>query len=132
MAPVTTIEAPSTPTAVPRARTARVAVVRTRPETVLADYGRVMDLAGYRDTLSRDCDTLIKLNLSWTKYFPSCSSQPWQVDGVVGKMLADGRTYMVIAWWLTAVPGIFITLTVIGVNLFGDWLRDYLDPKLSV
>ena len=49
MAPVTTIEAPSTPTAVPRARTARVAVVRTRPETVLADYGRVMELAGYRD-----------------------------------------------------------------------------------
>ena len=49
-----------------------------------------MDLAGYRDTLSRDRDTLIKLNLSWTKYFPACSSQPWQVDGVVGKMLADG------------------------------------------
>ena len=47
-----------------------------------------MDLAGYRDTLSRDRDTLLKLNLSWTKYFPSCSSQPWQVDGVVGKMLA--------------------------------------------
>jgi len=87
---VTTIEAPSMPETAPRARTARVAVVRTRPETVLADYGRVMDLAGYRDTLSRDRDTLIKLNLSWTKYFPSCSSQPWQVDGVVGKMLADG------------------------------------------
>ena len=90
MSPVTTIEAPSRPDAGPRARTAKVAVVRTRPETVLADYGRVMDLAGYRDTLSRDRDTLIKLNLSWTKYFPSCSSQPWQVDGVVGKMLADG------------------------------------------
>src|SRR5437870_12571964 len=90
MTPVTTIEAPSTPETAARARTARVAVVRTRPETVLADYGRVMDLAGYRDTLSRDRDTLIKLNLSWTKYFPSCSSQPWQVDGVVGKMLADG------------------------------------------
>ena len=67
-----------------------MAVVRTRPETVLADYARVMDLAGYRDTLSRDRDTLIKLNLSWTKYFPSCSSQPWQVDGVASKMLADG------------------------------------------
>jgi hypothetical protein len=73
-----------------RARTARVAVVRTRPDTVIADYARVMDLAGYRDTLSRDRDTLIKLNLSWTKYFPSCSSQPWQVDGVLTKMLADG------------------------------------------
>ena len=64
-------------------RTARVAVVRTRPETVIEDYARVMDLAGYRDTISPDRDTLIKLNLSWTKYFPSCSSQPWQVDGVV-------------------------------------------------
>ena len=71
-------------------RTARVAVVRTRPQTVLQDYARAMDLAGYRDTLSRDRDTLIKLNLSWTKYFPSCSSQPWQVDGVLGTMIADG------------------------------------------
>jgi uncharacterized protein (DUF362 family) len=90
MAPVTTIEAPTTPDTSPRMPTARVAVVRTRPETVIADYARVMDLAGYRNTLSRDRDTLIKLNLSWTKYFPSCSSQPWQVDGVIGKMLADG------------------------------------------
>jgi peptide/nickel transport system permease protein len=49
-----------------------------------------------------------------------------------GKMLTDGRTYLVIAWWLTAIPGLVITLTVIGVNLFGDWLRDYLDPKLRV
>ncbi len=73
-------------------RTSRVAVVRTRPETVVDDYGRVMDLAGYRDVLSRDRDTLLKLNLSWTKYFPSCSSQPWQVDGVTTKMLADGFT----------------------------------------
>src|SRR5688572_2228842 len=71
-------------------RTARVAVVRTRPETVIEDYGRVMDLAGYRDVLSRDRDTLLKLNLSWTKYFPACSSQPWQVDGVVRKMIGDG------------------------------------------
>jgi uncharacterized protein (DUF362 family) len=71
-------------------RTARVAVVRTRPETVIEDYGRVMNLAGYRDVLSRDRDTLLKLNLSWTKYFPACSSQPWQVDGVVRQMIGDG------------------------------------------
>ena len=69
---------------------ARVAVVRTHPSRVLDDYARVMDLAGYRDVLSSGLDTLVKLNLSWTKYFPSCSSQPWQVDGVLGKMLADG------------------------------------------
>src|SRR5688572_16557951 len=87
--PITIEEPAATPsTATPR--TARVAVVRTRPETVLEDYARVMELARYRDTISRDRDTLLKLNLSWTKYFPSCSSQPWQVDGVIGKMLADG------------------------------------------
>jgi uncharacterized protein (DUF362 family) len=85
-----TVSDPEPVTPPNRPTTARVAVVRTRPETVVADYARVMDLAGYRDTLRRDGDTLIKLNLSWTKYFPSCSSQPWQVDGVVSKMLADG------------------------------------------
>ena len=85
-----TVEAPEPVTTPSRPTTARVAVVRTRPETVIADYARVMDLAGYRDTLRQDADTLIKLNLSWTKYFPSCSSQPWQVDGVASKMLADG------------------------------------------
>ena len=84
------IDAPAAPDRPLRARTARVAVVRTRPETVIEDYARVMDLAGYRSVLSRDRDTLLKLNLSWTKYFPACSSQPWQVDGVVSKMLADG------------------------------------------
>ncbi|MGE3404104.1 MAG: DUF362 domain-containing protein [Vicinamibacterales bacterium] len=85
-----TVDAPAPVTPSGSSRTARVAVVRTRPETVIEDYGRVMELAGYRDTLSTDRDTLIKLNLSWTKYFPSCSSQPWQVDGVLGKMIADG------------------------------------------
>jgi uncharacterized protein (DUF362 family) len=86
-----TFEEPTTTETQRTPRIARVAVVRTRPETVLEDYGRVMDLAGYRDTLARDQDILIKLNLSWTKYFPSCSSQPWQVDGVIGKLLADGH-----------------------------------------
>ena len=85
-----TIEAPAPPVAPVRARTARVAVVRTTPGSVIADYARVMDLAGWRDTISPTRDTIIKLNLSWTKYFPACSSQPWQVDGVLSKMLADG------------------------------------------
>src|SRR5207247_9749230 len=49
-----------------------------------------MRLVKYDRVLPRDQDLIVKLNLSWTKYFPSCSSQPWQVDGVIGKMLADG------------------------------------------
>jgi uncharacterized protein (DUF362 family) len=68
----------------------RVAVLRTSPETVLDDYRRLMHLAEYEKYITKDVPTLIKLNLSWTKYFPSCSSQPWQLDGVLGTMLADG------------------------------------------
>lgn len=49
-----------------------------------------------------------------------------------GRMLAEGRTYLSIAWWLVTIPGLFITLAVVGINLLGDWLRDYLDPKLKL
>ena len=68
----------------------QVAVLRTRPETVVADYGRLMRLVKYDQTLPRDQDLIVKLNLSWTKYFPACSSQPWQVDGVLSTLLEDG------------------------------------------
>lgn len=50
----------------------------------------------------------------------------------LGGMLSDGRTYLTIAWWLTAFPGLAITLMAIGINLFGDWLRDHLDPRLRL
>src|SRR2546426_10642089 len=61
-----------------------------RPDTVVADYGRLMRLVKYDQVLSRDVDLIVKLNLSWTKYFPACSSQPWQVDGVLTTLLEDG------------------------------------------
>ncbi len=73
-----------------RSGRAVVAVLKTRPETVLEDYGRLMRLAGYQKTLSTDNDLLIKLNLSWTKYFPACSSQPWQLEGVLKTLADDG------------------------------------------
>jgi uncharacterized protein (DUF362 family) len=69
---------------------AKVAVLRTSPETVLEDYGRLMRLADYGRFLPKDRDTLVKLNLSWTKYFPACSSEPWQVEGVVRTLVEDG------------------------------------------
>ena len=69
---------------------ARVVVLRTKPESVLEDYGRLLHCAGYEDHISKDVPALLKLNLSWTKYFPSCSSQPWQLEGVVRTLLRDG------------------------------------------
>jgi intein/homing endonuclease len=68
----------------------QVAVLRTRPESVVEDYGRLMRLVKYDQALPRDQDLILKLNLSWTKYFPACSSQPWQVDGVLKTLLDDG------------------------------------------
>jgi peptide/nickel transport system permease protein len=46
-----------------------------------------------------------------------------------GAMLNDGREYLQKAWWIATFPGLAIALTVLGINLFGDWLRDRLDPK---
>jgi peptide/nickel transport system permease protein len=47
-----------------------------------------------------------------------------------GLMVADGREVIILAWWVAMFPGIAIMLTVLSLNLLGDWLRDRLDPKL--
>ncbi|HEX9869626.1 MAG TPA: ABC transporter permease [Candidatus Tectomicrobia bacterium] len=47
-----------------------------------------------------------------------------------GLMIADGRGFLATAWWISLFPGLAMLLTVLAVNLLGDWLRDRLDPKL--
>ncbi len=47
-----------------------------------------------------------------------------------GLMIADGRELIVTAWWVSMFPGLAIMLTVLALNLLGDWLRDHFDPKL--
>jgi uncharacterized protein (DUF362 family) len=74
----------------PSTNRATVAVLKTSPETVLDTYRRIMHLARYENAISKEVDTLVKLNLSWTKYFPACSSQPWQVEGVIRTLIEDG------------------------------------------
>ena len=49
-----------------------------------------------------------------------------------GAMLSQGREYLTTAWWLGVFPGLAIILTVLGTNLFGDGVRDALDPRLKV
>jgi uncharacterized protein (DUF362 family) len=68
----------------------KVAIVRTSPETVLEDYHRVMNLAGYQDVVAKDADTGLKVNISWHFFFPAASTTPWQLDGVIRAMLRDG------------------------------------------
>jgi peptide/nickel transport system permease protein len=47
-----------------------------------------------------------------------------------GSMLGQGRDYLDSAWWLATFPGLAIMLTVLSINVIGDWLRDFLDPRL--
>jgi len=48
-----------------------------------------------------------------------------------GGMLAHGREYLDTAWWIAFFPGVVLMITVLSVNLLGDWLRDALDPKMK-
>ncbi|WP_246225875.1 ABC transporter permease [Chelativorans xinjiangense] len=47
-----------------------------------------------------------------------------------GKMIAESKLYLAMAWWLPFFPGVALVVTVLGTNMFGDWLRDKLDPRL--
>ena len=58
-------------------------MIRTSPGSVLDDYGELMHLAGVEKAVSRDIGTVIKLNLSWTLFYPACSTAPWQLEGVL-------------------------------------------------
>jgi uncharacterized protein (DUF362 family) len=69
---------------------AKVAVLTTRPETVLADYHELMNLAGYRQVIDSTADTALKVNISWHFFFPASSTTPWQLDGVIRAMKKDG------------------------------------------
>ena len=68
----------------------KVAVLKTTPESVLDDYARLMRLAEYRQHLPQDKDTALKINISWHHWYPACSTTPWQLEGVIRTMLADG------------------------------------------
>jgi len=68
----------------------KVAVLKTNTDTVIEGYGRLMDLADYKKHIPKEHETILKLNLSWSMYFPACSTQPWQLEGVLKKMLDDG------------------------------------------
>lgn len=52
-------------------------------------------------------------------------------DTSLGLLISDGRAYMMTQWWLTICPVIVVVLLIMSVSLFGDWLRDTLDPKMK-
>ncbi|MBI3943255.1 MAG: DUF362 domain-containing protein [Chloroflexi bacterium] len=76
----------------------KVAVLRTCPETILHDYKRLMHLAGYQDALDSRFDTLLKVNISGTTWYPASSTTPWQLEGVVGTLQQDAYSRLIAAY----------------------------------
>src|SRR5512147_2991748 len=69
---------------------ARVAVVRTKPETVLDDVAGMMRRLDYTRVLSRERRTVLKDNISWHLPYLSANSTPWQIEGVLRTLRQDG------------------------------------------
>ncbi len=68
----------------------RVAVLRTRPDTVLGDLGRLCELAGVKDALAPGATTILKDNISWHYPYPGANTTPWQLEGTILALRAAG------------------------------------------
>ncbi len=75
----------------------KVAILKTRPDTVVDDVRQVMRLAGYQDALPKDKDTLLKINISWDTWYPACSSTPWQIEGAIQELQDAGYPRVIAA-----------------------------------
>ena len=68
----------------------KVAVLKTKPDTVVQDYERLMELAGFPEVLDRKAATIIKDNISWHYPMPGSNSTPWQLEGALSAMKKYG------------------------------------------
>jgi uncharacterized protein (DUF362 family) len=71
---------------------AKVAVLRTQPETVLQDYERLLELAEVSQALNPQATTILKDNISWHYPMPSANTTPWQLEGTILALHKAGYT----------------------------------------
>jgi uncharacterized protein (DUF362 family) len=74
---------------------AKVAVLRTRPETVIKDYQRLCELAGLKDALDPSVPTILKDNITWHLVFPGVNTTPWQLEGTIRALQDAGHKDLV-------------------------------------
>jgi len=67
-----------------------VAVIKTRPDTILQDIDEVLRMAGMQAALPKDVTTGLKINISWQTWYPACSSTPWQIEGAIQALRRAG------------------------------------------
>jgi len=86
----------------------KVAVLKTRPETVLDDVAEVMRRADYPSALPADKETVLKINISWQTWYPACSTTPWQLEGAIRALRADGYKDLMAAHNKTVVVDAYV------------------------
>jgi uncharacterized protein (DUF362 family) len=94
----------------------RVAILTTRPETVLEDYQRLGDLAGMPEALDAGATTILKDNISWHFPFPSANTTPWQLEGTILALRHSGFRDLACVQNRTVVTNAFK-----GTDLNGYW-----------
>ena len=104
----------------------KVAVLRTKPETVLDDYRRLSELAGIREALDPSATTILKDNISWHLMYPGSNTTPWQLEGTILGLRDAGFDDLVDVHNKTVV-----TIADLGdkYNKFGPVLEKYGIPK---
>jgi len=104
----------------------KVAVLRTRPETVVEDYRRLCALAGLGDALDPSTTTILKDNISWHLMYPGSNTTPWQLDGTILALRDAGFDDLVDVHNKTVV-----TIADLGdrYNKFGPVLEKHGVPK---
>jgi uncharacterized protein (DUF362 family) len=104
----------------------RVAILRTKPETVLSDYVRLCELAGIKEALDPKATTILKDNISWHLMYPSSNTTPWQLEGTIQALKGNGFNDLVNVHNKTVV-----TIADLGdrYNKFGPVLEKYGIPK---
>ena len=86
---------------------AKVAILRTRPETAIEDYERLMHLADVKQHLDASATTILKDNISWHFPFPSANSTPWQLEGAIVGLRKAGYQDLVCVQNKTVVTNAF-------------------------
>jgi len=86
----------------------KVAALKTTPDTVLEDCRQLMHMAGYQEALSKDVETILKVNISWQTWYPACSTTPWQLEGVIRTLQDDGYQDLIAAQNRTVVVDAYV------------------------
>jgi len=85
----------------------KVAAVRTTPETVIADTGKLLSLAGIENHLTKDVPVILKDNISWHFPFPAANTTPWQLEGTILALKNSGYNQQVCVQNKTVVTNAF-------------------------